>query len=825
MASPFRAFRKYQKTLIVVAGVILMFVFVIGDSLVGYLGGSRGGRRDESRDARAVAVEWIDGSLTNAEVENMVVRRRILNQFIKSVVITGAQAAYQAGVEPRQLRVEPIMGPDTPQQGVEQSVVRTRLFADAAREAGMRVSDETIVEYLDELGRGNVSRGDMRAMLNQSGRVPIDFVIEALREEMLAHNYIASHQFAFETVTPEQRYQDWRKVNDRVRIEAAAVPAENFLVDVKDPTDAELAKFFEDHKQREAQPDFIGQMEFPSATPGFRIPRKIDVQYIQGNYDKFLAKVEGEITEEEIAKFYEENKDPHFIKLDTGLIDDANEEGEESGENPPANGTDTTEPPAAATESESESTTTTPDAGAPQDEPVAPAEDAAEPAPPATTDESAPAGGSNTEPKAGDESPDTNNQSSGAPRDVFRLAAFQLDSDSAQTKAEDTAPSTDDSTDATTEASAPATESTNDAEPAEGEAQEPAVTEPRASSAAAAAESEKPKEFQPLEEVRDLIRRDLAERRAAEQLGELMNRLTGDLTAEFNTYFSETLDAQDKDAKPPAPSASLADLAPLAKENGLTHGRTGLVSLLELRDLPVGKSGSGETGMQLWQTFFANNDFELYQPIETVDVDGNRYISIKMSDTPGRIPELADVKDEVIRAWKLQQAAELAKKHAENLAKKAQEAKSPLADFLANEESIEVVRTDPFSQQTGGDVAFVQGQVQQQPLRLSQPDGIVAAGPEFLERVFELKDGHVGAVLNNDHSIAYIIRVVEHEDSPEELRQAFLGEAGTWPGQRLMAAQRAQQAARALVADVVIGQGLNWERKADEIEQDDEDGG
>ena len=56
MASPFRIFRKYQKTLLVVAGVMLMFVFVIGDSLVAYLGGGRGGRGDGNRDADEVAV-------------------------------------------------------------------------------------------------------------------------------------------------------------------------------------------------------------------------------------------------------------------------------------------------------------------------------------------------------------------------------------------------------------------------------------------------------------------------------------------------------------------------------------------------------------------------------------------------------------------------------------------------------------------------------------------------------------------------------------------------------------------------------------------------
>ena len=132
MASPFRIFRKYQKTLLVVAGVILMFVFVIGDALVGYLGGSRRGGGDFGRDAGATAVRWDGGSLTNSELQDLVLRRRIVKAFVLGVWAAGEQSALQAGVEPRPLRVDPIFRPDTPetpQQGVERSVVQTRLFA------------------------------------------------------------------------------------------------------------------------------------------------------------------------------------------------------------------------------------------------------------------------------------------------------------------------------------------------------------------------------------------------------------------------------------------------------------------------------------------------------------------------------------------------------------------------------------------------------------------------------------------------------------------------------------------------------------------------
>ena len=53
----------------------------------------------------------------------------------------------------------------------------------------MKISDDTLVQYLNELGRKNVSPAQMRAMLNKEcgggSRLSIDYMIDALREEML----------------------------------------------------------------------------------------------------------------------------------------------------------------------------------------------------------------------------------------------------------------------------------------------------------------------------------------------------------------------------------------------------------------------------------------------------------------------------------------------------------------------------------------------------------------------------------------------------------------------------------------------------------------
>jgi hypothetical protein len=334
--------------------------------------------------------------------------------------------------------------------------------------------------------------------------------------------------------------------------------------------------------------------------------------------------------------------------------------------------------------------------------------------------------------------------------------------------------------------------------------------------------SEPPKEFQPLEEVRDEIRRTLAVERARQQLDDLMNQLQVQVNGEFTKYFSERLAAETEGREPPAPPKSLTDLAPLAAQHGLKHGSTGPMSWLEMRKTPVGASGDVETQAELFRILFATDDVEMYQPVSTEDIDGNRFLVMKMSDTPGRIPELAEVRDEVVRAWKLQKAAELAKKRAEELAKKAQEAKGPLSQALADNQSLEVIRTDPFSRYTGGDVVLMGGQPQLQPFRLSEPTGIIAAGPEFMDVVFNLKEGEVGSVLNHDHSIAYVVRVVEHQQTPDALHDAYLAEANIWPGLGIMVNEHQQLGTQLLASDIFANRAVKWEREPDQQEQADE---
>ena len=759
MASPFRIFRKHQKTLLVVAGVVLMFVFVLGDSLKSWLGKSPGGGT-ERRHPNAVAVSWNGGQLTNDELDMLVRKRQMVNLFLHSIEAYGRQRVAESGAELRPLRVVMVGGPDRPNDGVERDVVQTAVFAVAARKIGMQIDEPQILQYLEEIGRGRVDSNDMRMILSRlqvRGRAATDaFMMDALREELLARNFLLSYQYAWRTVLPEQRWQDWLRVNERVVVEAAAIPVSSFLVDVPEPTEAELKAFFvtpvdEDttYQSREPLPDYVDNTELPSPTPGFAIPRKVDVSFLLGEFDKFLGKLEDEVTDEEIEKFYEANKDPYFIRADAGMTTVVPEEDTSEGKQDTEGGapTDATEPPAAS------------DSAAPSSD-AAPVNDAATPS---------------AEPAPATDDSSSNNQ---APRDSkFRLAAFQQDDEADKTTAEGAAGADDTASDAAATADKPA--------------EEPASPP--------SAEAKKPVEYQPLEEVRDQIRRQLAEQKVNDRLRELMGKLETDLHGLYINYLGEVFDAEATDKAAPAPPAKLADVAALAEENGLQSGKTGPVSFIELRDLPIGKSVTADENNYRYVQLAFSQEIELYQPVATFDLDNNRYLALKTSDTPGKVPTLDEVRDEVVQAWKMQQAADLALKHAEEAATKAQASGSWLADYFAGNKNVQVVRTDPFSWLTIGSVSPRSGMVDS--FRLSQPEGIVAAGPAFMEKVFELQGNDVGAMLNHDHTIAYVLRVVEHQDTEEQLRQSFLSEANQWYGLPVMSQLHMQRAARDVVND------------------------
>ncbi len=763
----FRFFRRYQKSLLVVAGVLCMLAFTVGDSLSMLLGG--GGNDREGRNLSEVAVTWDGGKLTRGELGDLMQQRRDAANFMIAIYQVGNDLAPEGVLD----LVIPFI-PSTNTRTFPEETVQTHILANEARQMGMTISDETIAKYLAELGLNQVGATEMRGMVDamssqRQGRITIDYIFNAIREEMLAGLLRSSYRYAVSAEMPQERYQEWLEANDEIFIEAVGIPVTESLVDVGEPTDEELKELFDKYKDTFPRPvNLPGGVELPQPNPAFGNPRRVTLQYLRANYETIRDQIASSFTDEEVEKYYEENPSL-FMKSDFG----ADDEGTSTDEA----GVDETD----AAESEEMTEESTPDEPASTlDTPESTIDPSAEePATeePATKEATTDA----TEEARRDES-----ASLGLPS-PFRLVAMQQEVTDDENEAE--------STPARVEGGA-------------AEADDAVETSDDETNSLANVE------LKPLAEVADEIRETLANAKVQERIDEVTDKVYNQLTVDFRAYQGKVLDAEGSGKPIPVPPVSLTDLNRLAAEYGLEYEKTKPVSMFELRDdVPVGLSQEQlRTDRESYESLVVNvvfsETFDDYEPIRSVDAEGNSYITMRTADEPQSVPKFEDVRDEVVRAWKLQRAAEIATKRAEELAAKISQADVSLKDYFADDPNREVLEPTAFAKITPGGMSPTSFMVD---YRLSQPEGLQAIGPEFITKVFEAEPGDVLAIENFDRSIAYVVRVKSHLETPEKLRETFLTETDSWLGRRTMLQANRSAAQQRLFGDLFDAKKIEWQ--------------
>ncbi|QDU57959.1 hypothetical protein [Aeoliella mucimassa] len=866
----FRFFRRHQKIFIVVGGVILMLVFTVGDALNGWVRS-----QDDSGDRRnpnATAVTWDGGKLSEGELSSLLYKRQIVAGFVQTAAQVGYQRSIEAELTPVP-RVVPValIGQEWTRDVLEEDVVRRHILAQRAEDMGIYISDDVIRRYIDELGLGQLDPNDVLAILsamNPAGRSPsTSDLFDSLRSELMTEAalraYGASGTYSGldlgATELPVDRWEEWKRINDYIIVEAAAIDPSSSMVDVPEPTADELQAYYVKYKDNPAFPIPLrdGTM-LPAPTPGFMIPRKVKLAYLRADYEEIVAKFESEVTDEQIAQYYEDYKFQFTINDDLSIFDDPAPEEETPAEEPAAEESTDTDAPATeesapeepADEAEAaeepmteeqpaseEPATEEPAAEEPaaegetaeepmteeQPEPEAPAEEepaAEEPA----TEEPAPEAEPAEEPATEGESPATEEPATGEAEGEntesgeateSRPSPFRLVSLQEETPAEEPA------TEEATETETPAEPAVTEEAPAEEAA---ADTDSEAVMAEETAEPEVTEEvqYEPLEKVKDKIRRLLAENRYTTEIDEVMQSAARDLQPAYRKYVSDSL---SMDEGTPEPAIKLSDLTTLGEKYGLQVEDTGELSFYELFETEAGKSFCdskymGDMPAQVYAAAF-RNIIDLFEPTISSDIAGygDRYVVIKLSDSPSRVPTFDEVKDDVIAAWKREQAADKALEKAKALAIKVQDSGLTLESyFVGDDKVVEVTKTPSFTLYTAGDFAPT-GQATYRP---SQPQGLKDVGPDFLAELFKLSEGEVTALQNFDKSLIYIVRNADDVESPEMLRSNFLEVANYWDGRGQFRNAKAGQFRSSVIEALLNDLNLTWKRE-DAADSDSEE--
>ena len=797
MSSPLAAFRKYQKILLAVFGVALMLVFTVGGLVSQYLGASQGGQVEDS-----IVVRWKNGQLRESQLQMHRYARNQLRIFQQAVIQTTTQRAGTPRV---------VVVPDT---NAEASVVESLVLAEEARRLGMVVSDDAVLQYLvTHLSDDTISRDELAGILAQvtGGRMTQAQLFENLRTELLAHQLrVFVNGAAFDgsvldtSISPGESFDYFKRLRRTMEAEVTPVAVEDFLDQVTDkPSDEEIKELYEEYK--DAYPSPI------TPTPGFHRPMQAEFQWLKADFTAFLDREVADLPEEDIAIYYEENKNS-YRKIQLPSSSDLNSATESANSDEPLS-SDLSDP-LSGQDAEAATENAAADADASKDDEPASEGAAVDDAAPQLDGNEPAVDTDDTTDDIGDSSDiDAPSRRYQEPDDQTEEAADLQAADGEEGAAVDQA--AENTIDSNDEAEVDIEVGTEEADLANLE--EAVVADEADEEMKEEEESEEEEiEYRPLEEVRDDIARQLARPLALTALTEAVDGARAELNKYFQSHVYWEAAPEDERGEPPTPP----DFNELAEKFNMVAGEIPLITILEADEYDLGRAfeldfSTGQIRRLPFTQMGFSPDLSLYQPrsISAEDVD-SKYVFWKVDEKEEYVPELDEARPEVVRYWKMKKAIPLAKAKAEEIAEQARDKGSSLRALFDDESSADeaadeaptVTDTGEFTWMTFGASPTGAGAP-----RLSSVEGTEFVGEEFMKDVSSLGAGEFGVTINYPEKMVYVVYMKAVSGSQDELQELFLNQGLNMPV-LFMARQDHMRIATEWYQNLEESVDLQWER-------------
>ena len=100
--------------------------------------------------------------------------------------------------------------------------------------------------------------------------------------------------------TPLDLFRGHKDQSERVSAQVVAFPVEKYVGDVAAPTDAELISFYDKYKNRLPNPNLD--------TPGFQVPRRVQVEYVQVDSSDLQRKYRDSMTDDDLRAYFKEHE-------------------------------------------------------------------------------------------------------------------------------------------------------------------------------------------------------------------------------------------------------------------------------------------------------------------------------------------------------------------------------------------------------------------------------------------------------------------------------------------------------------------------------------
>ncbi len=792
MASPLNWFRRNAIWIMVPVGIFCMAFFGLGAVFDTLTSTARSGTRENPTVAT-----YNGGEFTRDQITDMTrAHYRTLN-FLNEL--------RNLGVEKRGDQFVDLVRPIQPiregqQEFIDEQIIGRKLMAEKAEAEGLAVSDNMIDQYLfgtygviDDDGLSNRDLELLNRRVN-NGQISMAAIRRQLKTELLNQQMVTLSFAGIPRVpSPLESVQHYAKVKRKIDCEIFPVSISEYVDDSAMPSQSEIRALYEKGKSEFKDPS--------GKRPGFKMARRIKLQYFVGAYQDFLDKAAQGLSDEEIQKKYDElvaqesdlvmeividenENDMPAINLegdDNGTEENSDEAEEEAAPKP-------AEP---ATEDQSHKVRSsgskfvlvsmpaqeeTPGVEVPATEvPVpevlagdGPVADAVE-----VAGEKIEAAVETTE--AAVETVETVAQDA-TPTEVPAVtevpaateAPVEMKTELTQESAPEVKPATETDVVVDETKSETAGDSTPDASSEETDSDAadvggigdmknvdigPVLTD----------DDEVIKRAKPLEEVADSIRRQLKGPEAETALKTAMATAENELENYFNLRLQWEVNGKEKNR----PAPELPDFQAIADQYGLRLGETELLDNDAMLKTELGEiyeifNVQGRPiPVKLPDVIF--NNFNKLSEYDSASTD-NRFTATSYVYWPtelaeSKVPTLEECKDEIINYWRQQQAIEAARKAAEEIA-----AKVSKDNKLSSIDPAKTIQTGEFTWFQPRDRRAV----------LSNPIGVDSPSEDFMETAFSLGDGEAGVAVDGSGETIFVIQSLSPKTSMAEVGDDFL---------------------------------------------------
>ena len=713
-------FRRHAKVLMVVLGSAAMAIFGLGPAFDAL---SSPGR--DTGDSKELIASWNGGEITRANLTLMEQRHYEAQRFLDAL---RKAAEERKGGEFQSLALPISLINDGPRELIDEQMITRFLMAERAKQEGVVVSDAMVNDYIAIFsGDAGFNNRDLEAINDSVNQYcSLQAVREQLKIELLANQMQLCTMTAVPIVpNPVESMELYGRTMEQIECEVLPIEVDKYVSKVtEEPTAAELKKLYEE-----------GKYQFPDPTgekPGFKIGRKVNVQYLIADYETYLQNEMNKLTDEEVQKEYERlvEEESDLVMEPVPLEDNAIKIND-------------------PTSSKTESNTAAPDDVTP-------------------TSDSEEGNGSSSEDAADSETPATETPSS-EPAEGDGDQSYRVQSSKFQfTSTRNAKPRQQDPQyEGITESKETGSDEA-DSGKQDDEVGGIGATVKDVESGSANQEVKIERKVKPLKDVVDVVKRSMSEEAAAKAMEESLTKAGVVVRDHFGKRLRwET--SNRKKGEEPAP----LDHEALAKKYNLIAKETGLVDDYELGQSQIGRIRElmnvmvqGRPAPRLIPVaqlvFNSFSGLNLYDEKTVSDNWGTKssflYWLADKADT--RIPSFEECRPEVEKFWRSQKALSLAMAEAETIKKNVND--------TGNKKLSELYFERAFP--TGAFTWFTN----MGSTRYGSPMGVTGAGDEFMATAFSLAELEAGMARNERKDTVYVVQAITDSKGVEEVGTDYL---------------------------------------------------